>query len=73
MPVEVKHVSRHRLKIPKKPLFPYAACVARPVNKAEIAKTPKAQDAMKKAWDRLRAKDVWDENDVEDWDDVRRR
>ena len=73
MPVEVKNKSRHRVKIPKQPLFPFAACVARPVNKAEIAKTPKAQEAMQKEWDRLTSKGVWDENDVEEWDDVRRR
>ena len=66
MPVEVTKVSRHRTKVPKQPLFPFTACVARPINKAEIAKTPKAQEAMQKEWDRLTSKGVWDENDVEE-------
>ena len=54
MPTEATRVQRHRDKVPKQPLFPYAACVARPVNKAESAKTPKVQVAMQKEWDRLR-------------------
>ena len=70
MPVERHRTRRHRTKIQKQPLFPFPACVARPVNKAEIAKTPLAQEAMQKEWNRLTSKEVWDENHVQEWDDV---
>ena len=70
MPVEHHRPKRHRMKLPKQPLFPFTAAVARPVNKAEIARTPLAQQAMDKEWNRLTSKGVWDEKDVEEWDDV---
>eukprot|EP00969_Alexandrium_andersonii_P044848 1968724-Alexandrium_andersonii.AAC.1 len=41
--------------------FPFNACVARPVGKAEIARAPAAQEAAKKECDRLRGKYVWGE------------
>ena len=56
MPVERHRPRRHRTKIMKQPLFPFPAAVARPVNKAEIAITPWAQEAMQKEWDRLTSK-----------------
>ena len=46
-------------------------CVARPVGKHEIERTPAAKLAMKKEWDRLRSKNVWDEDHPRDWDEVR--
>ncbi|MFM7980148.1 MAG: hypothetical protein ACKPKO_12610, partial [Candidatus Fonsibacter sp.] len=46
-------------------------CVARPVGKSEIERTPAAKQAMQKEWDRLRSKNVWDEDNPRDWDDVR--
>ena len=52
--------------------FPFNAAVARPVGKAEIARTPSAQAAMKKDWDRLRDKKVWDETKPREWRAVRR-
>ena len=36
-------------------------CVARPVGKAEIDRTPAAKASMQKERDRLRSKAVWDE------------
>ena len=52
-------------------LYPDNLCVARPVGKAEIEKTPAAKAATKKEWDRLRSKYVWDEDHPREWDDVR--
>ena len=59
----------HRPKLEPRSL-PYNACVARTVNKAEIAAVPKAKAAMKVEWDRLRKKHVWNESVVREWDDV---
>ena len=61
--------SAHRRKLGQRSQ-PFNACVARPVNKTEIASAPAAQQAMKVEWDRLRAKHVWDETIVREWDDV---
>eukprot|EP00974_Lingulodinium_polyedra_P131193 11216775-Lingulodinium_polyedra.AAC.1 len=44
------------------PLFPFNACVARPVGKAELEREPEAQKARDKEWQRLRDTDVWDED-----------
>ncbi|MFM7978150.1 MAG: reverse transcriptase domain-containing protein, partial [Candidatus Fonsibacter sp.] len=52
-------------------LCPDNLCVARPVGKHEIERTPVAKLAMKKEWDRLRSKHVWDEDHPRDWDEVR--
>ncbi|MFM7980131.1 MAG: hypothetical protein ACKPKO_12525, partial [Candidatus Fonsibacter sp.] len=52
-------------------LCPDNLCVARPVGKHEIERTPAAKLAMQKEWDRLRSKNVWDENHPRDWDEVR--
>ena len=61
----------HRDKIGPRS-FPFNAMVARSVNKQELSKSPAAQAAMKKEWDRLRAKKVWDESVVRERDDVAR-
>ena len=50
--------------------LPYNVCVARSVNKAELARVPAAQKAMQVEWDRLRSKQVWDQSVVREWDDV---
>eukprot|EP00969_Alexandrium_andersonii_P102313 4515826-Alexandrium_andersonii.AAC.1 len=44
----------HRPKKPGIP-FPESLLVARPVNRAEVLQKPKAQAALRKEWDRLRA------------------
>ena len=61
----------HRPKNFSSRIFPWNACVARPVNKAELNSHPKAREAVDKEWDRLREKKVWDEDFVREWDDVR--
>ena len=48
----------------------FDACVARPVGKKEIGANASAQKAMQVEWDRLRAKGVWDESTVREWNDV---
>ena len=50
--------------------LPVNACVARSVNKAELAAKPKAQEAMQVEWDGLRARKVWNESVVREWDGV---
>eukprot|EP00969_Alexandrium_andersonii_P051535 2263476-Alexandrium_andersonii.AAC.1 len=50
--------------------FPESLLVARPVNRAEVLQKPKAQAALKKEWDRLRAINVWDEERPHEWKDV---
>ena len=60
----------HRDKLGTPP-YPDNLCVARPVGNAEIERTPAAKEAMKKEWDRLRSKYVWDEDLPREWDDVR--
>ena len=49
----------------------YAALVARPVGKAEIASKLVASEAMNQEWGRLSRKYVWDEDHPRDWRDVR--
>ena len=51
--------------------FPHTACVARPVQRKEIASNPKAKQSMTNEWQRLRDQNVWDESDAREWDDVR--
>ena len=63
------HSHEHRPKLQDSALH-LNACVARPVGKAELGSTPAAQAATKTEWDRLRAKKVWDEHIVREWDDV---
>ena len=52
--------------------FLFNAVVARPVGRKEISEQPKAQEAARKEWDRLRAKKVWDESWIREWNDVAR-
>eukprot|EP00969_Alexandrium_andersonii_P186951 8260804-Alexandrium_andersonii.AAC.1 len=44
----------HRPKKPGIP-FPESLLVARSVNRTEVLRTPKAQEALRQEWDRLRA------------------
>ena len=53
----------------KKALELYAA-VARLVSKDEVSRTPKAQEAMNKEWDKLLTKGVWDQSRVHDCHDI---
>ncbi len=63
------HADKHRDKIaPRR--FPFNALVARPVRKDELAATPKAKEAMDAEWDRLLKANVWDTENVREWDDV---
>ena len=48
----------HRDKIPTIQA-PFNACVARPVNRKEVASNPAARKACKSEWDRLRARGAW--------------
>ena len=65
---QIAKLSQHRKKIsPDTPLF--SAAVARPVGKAEIAKTPRAKSAMSDEWAKLRRVGkvgCWDESKVEE-------
>ncbi len=51
-------------------MFPFNACVARPVTKSEIAGNADARAALDCEWKRLRDKFVWDESVVREWSDV---
>eukprot|EP00969_Alexandrium_andersonii_P119484 5282935-Alexandrium_andersonii.AAC.1 len=51
----VRETTRHRCKLADS-ACPFHACVARPVGKAEISRTPEAQEAEAKEWARLRDK-----------------
>ena len=59
----------HRDKLASSP-FPFNACVARPVNRAEIRRVKAAAEAVRAEWKRLRDKHVWDETVVREWDEV---
>ena len=59
----------HRDKIALSPI-PWEACVARPVGKQEIEKTPAAKAALQKEWDKLRKIHTWDESGVREWHKV---
>ena len=59
----------HRPKLAVR-TFLHNACIARSVTKAEIARETAAQKAMQVEWVRLRAKGVWGETSVREWDDV---
>ena len=60
----------HREKIGQS-LYLDNLCVARLVGETEIEQTPAAKEAMRKEWNRLRSKYVWDEAHPREWDDVR--
>ena len=68
MPID-PYKPKHRNKIQDfEPWF--NACVARPVAKKEIERTPKAQAALDKEWNALRNAGVWDETKVFEWSAV---
>ena len=70
MPVSIPAVAQaHRQKEPAHPLW-LEACVARPVNKREVEKTPAARAALEKEWQKLYAAGCWDEKDVREWSSV---
>ena len=52
----VAETQAHRTRMGPK-WFPFNACVARPVGKAELERTPAAQEADRKEWGRLREKE----------------
>ena len=71
MPVvdSLSSISVHRDK--NAPRFlPFNALVARSVGKAEIRRTPEAQAALKKEWDKLVDQKVWDASSVCEWRDA---
>eukprot|EP00972_Heterocapsa_arctica_P047273 6974053-Heterocapsa_arctica.AAC.1 len=51
-------------------MFPFNACVARLVNKYEIASNAGARAALDSEWKRLCDKHVWDESIVREWSAV---
>eukprot|EP00972_Heterocapsa_arctica_P017480 2582380-Heterocapsa_arctica.AAC.1 len=51
-------------------MFPFNACVARPVTESEIASNAGARAALDSEWKRLRDKHVRDETVVREWSDV---
>ena len=61
----------HRDKIPTIQA-PFNACVARPVNRKEVASNPAARKACKSEWDRLRARGAWfeDRKSVREWKSI---
>eukprot|EP00972_Heterocapsa_arctica_P015610 2298290-Heterocapsa_arctica.AAC.1 len=60
---------QHRDKFAK-PMYPFNACVARPVSKAEIASSAGAKAALDSECKRFRDKHVWAETVVCKWSDV---
>ena len=68
----IRKDGKHREKnVVENPL--YNACVARPVEKSEIAQTKAAQDALDKEWDKLLKIGTWDESKVQEWSHVAAR
>jgi hypothetical protein len=61
--------STHRPKVPDFH-YPFNACVARPVNKAEIAKAPAAQASLDVEWNKLVTVNVWDQSQAFEWSDI---
>eukprot|EP00972_Heterocapsa_arctica_P036797 5417120-Heterocapsa_arctica.AAC.1 len=68
-PFELYGEHQHRDKLADN-IYPFNACVARPVGKAEIARSPGAKAALDHEWKRLRDQSVWDEVIVREWSDV---
>ena len=60
MPVTERHISNavHRVKNMNVVYGPWAL-VARPVNKAEVPRTPAAEAVVAKEWQRLRSVGAW--------------
>ena len=51
-------------------VFPFNAAVARTVPKKEVQSNPAALMAVVTEWDKLRKGGCWDEENVQEWDDV---
>ena len=64
--------SAHRPKYPKI-RFPENLGVARPVGRKEIQSTPLAEASLVTEWDRLRSIRTWEEKEVQEWSDVRKK
>ena len=62
----VPNVPKHRGRLDCDLLF-LNACVARPVTKDEIRKSPAAKKALDIEWDKLVLKQVWDESQAFEW------
>jgi hypothetical protein len=76
MPLQQKDLHEHLLppKHRKKHAdMPWNCCVARPVFKDEIRRSPGARAALRKEWDRLRLINTWREDLFEEWDAVKLR
>ncbi len=69
MPQRKLAMQRHRDKLLPN-LWPFPACVARPVGKTEREKTPLARAAVEAEWARLKSKRVWVTESVREWSDV---
>ena len=72
MPVMAAVVQEHREHEPDRPIW-LEACVARPVRKAEISRTPAARAALEKEWQKLYKANTWDESTVMEWSEVAAR
>ena len=71
MPCTIESLT-HREKVPDAD-WCLPACVARPVPKSEVREKPKAQEAMRKEWQRLWEKDVfgaYSPADICEWSEV---
>ena len=65
-----KRTKKHRKKR-ETPFFGFHACIARPINKKEIAERwEECKPAMDKEWNRLFDKGVFDTSEVREWRDV---
>ena len=53
--------------------YPFFSCVARPVGRQEIERSPAAQQAMREEWQKLEANGVFDMAQVREWKDVRQQ
>jgi len=67
----VAYDPKHRPKLRRR--VPFNACVARPVSRREQRANPKARDAMRDEWERLRKMGTWDDTTVEEWSDVAKK
>ena len=47
--------------------LPFNALVARSVGKLEVRRTPEAQAALQKEWDKLVDQKVWDASSIRAW------
>ena len=56
---------KHRTK--NLPAVGNNACVARPVSKKEVDRSPKAKEAVQAEWERLAGKGAWDTSVVKEW------